>query len=129
MEDNMRELKPKGVPINFDGYDRHFLFTINVIDELQEEYDKPIIEILTEAANIDVKNHSTLISVVTALVNEDVEIHNEETGENWPKVDKKYISRKITINNIDKIIAAITKSFVSGLPRGLDAEDPQKSER
>lgn len=125
----MRELKPKGVPINFDGYDRHFLFTINVIDELQEEYDKPIIEILTEAANIDVKNHSTLISVVTALVNEDVEIHNEETGENWPKVDKKYISRKITINNIDKIIAAITKSFVSGLPRGLDAEDPQKSER
>ena len=113
----MRELRPKGVPINFDGYDRHFLFTINVIDELQEEYDKPIIEILTEAANIDVKNHSTLISVVTALVNEDVEIHNEETGENWPKVDKKYISRKITINNIDKIIAAITKSFVSGCER------------
>ncbi len=125
----MRELAPKGVEINFDGYDRRFLFTLNVIDELQEEHDKPITEILKEAVDLEAKNHDMLISVVTALVNEDVEIHNEETGDNWKKVDKKYISRKITYNNLQEIILAIIDTFSSGLPKNLDKSGPTMSER
>lgn len=126
----MRELAPMGVEINFDGVDRRFLFNVNVIDELQEKFDLPIADIIKGAVGRNQKNHSVLVAVVVALVNEDVEIHNDESADKWNPVDEKYVRRRITIDNMFKVISAIIEAFSRSLPKRTDDDDdPQMSGR
>ena len=44
----MSNLKPRGIPIVLEGEERHFLFTLNTIDEIQDKYDKSMGEIFEE---------------------------------------------------------------------------------
>ena len=44
----MSDLKPRGIPIILDGVERHFLFTLNIIDELQDKYGKNLYEIIED---------------------------------------------------------------------------------
>lgn len=68
----MGTMKPRGVPVNFDGQERMFLFTLNTIDEIQEETGKTMQEIMEELTE-DRGKRETLKYVVMTLLNEEAE--------------------------------------------------------
>ncbi len=114
----MRILKPEAVKINFDGVDREFLFTLNVIDELQETFDMPIDEIMrgvfsTSPDGIK-KSHKLLRGVVTALCNDDAERRGLD------KVTVEYIGGVISLANLGQIAAIALRAFTGSLPPATD---------
>jgi hypothetical protein len=126
----VRELAPIGVPINIDGKERHLLFTVNVIDDIQEHYNLPIAEAVIKTMSKDKESFSHLRYILMVLINEDVEIHNDESDEKWKPVTEKYVGRKITIDNAGIVAAAMFTAFTRSLPKSdEDDDDPMISER
>lgn len=123
----MRELRPKGIEINIDDKPRRLLFTLNAIDELQEEYELPIPEIIakvfdTDAGKLEAYKH--LKKIITTLINNDVEIHNEENpGDKWEFVTERYVGNRLTIDNIGIISEAMLIAFTRSFPKKHEDDD------
>lgn len=123
----MRELRPKGIEINIDDKPRRLLFTLNAIDELQEEYELPIPEIIakvfdTDAGKLEAYKH--LKKIITILLNNDVEIHNEENpGDKWEFVTERYVGNRLTIDNIGIISEAMLIAFTRSFPKKHEDDD------
>jgi hypothetical protein len=124
----MRDLLPKGVPVEIGGKERHFVFNLNVVDELQERCDEPLSEVLAHIFSGEKDSNDYLKTVVTALINEDVAIHNDESDEKWPLVDVKSVGRMITIKNRWPIMQAIMQAYTEGLPEVDKDENFQTDE-
>ena len=64
----MSNLRPSGVPVNFNGSDRHFLFTFSVIDELQAMHPAvSIFKMIEEAGRDTLEGLLYLVDIVYAL--------------------------------------------------------------
>lgn len=117
----MRILKPTGVPVKIDDKERKLLFTLNVIDEIQEYYDQSIGEVLktafAEDAESQRRSYGIIRKILTVLINEDVEMHNEEQEEKWDKVDEKYVGRRIGQHNLEYIAIKILEAWSGSLPK------------
>jgi hypothetical protein len=124
----MRDLLPKGVPVEIGGKERHFVFNLNVIDELQELHDKPLSEIMSRIFSREKDSSEYLKSVTTVLINEDVAIHNDSSADKWEFVDVKTVGRMITIKNRWPIMQAIMQAYSEGLPEVDKDENPQTDE-
>jgi hypothetical protein len=124
----MRDLRPKGIEINIDGKQRSLLFTINVIDELQERYDLAIYEVIQKLFSEEEKDkkesYKVLKCITTVLINEDVAIHNDESEEKWEEVTEKYIGRKLTIENMGYVAILILKAYQNSLTTSEEDTDP-----
>ncbi len=122
-----RILKPIGIEINIDDKPRKLLFTINVVDELQEHFDLPIGEILESVfSKTDTKNsYKNFRKIITSLVNEDAEIHNDTAPDKWEPVTEKYVGRCLTLQNSGAVMAAMLQAFTLHLPKNdEDNADP-----
>lgn len=126
----MEILKQMGEPLNIDDKERHLLFTLNVIDEIQEHYDKLISDVLSEMLGESEeqrrKSYSVLRYVVTALVNEDVEIHNEASEDKWQNVTEEYIGRRLNNRNYGEVALRVIRAFQRHLPES-DDNDPNQT--
>lgn len=64
----MSNLRPTGVPVNFDGSDRHFIFTLKVIDDLQYMHPATgIFKMIEEAGKDTLEGLLYLVDIVYAL--------------------------------------------------------------
>lgn len=109
----MSDMQPKGNEIELGGRKFRLLWTINLIDEIQDKYDIPISEV--DKLFKDERNSiKTIRYLITTLINE--AILDDERGE--PKVDEMWVGRKITPSNIHTLRVAILGSFSDGLPEG-----------
>ena len=54
----MSDLRPRGIPVVLDGVERHFLFTLNIIDEIQDRYGKTLHEVIADLAKADGTEHT-----------------------------------------------------------------------
>lgn len=68
----MSVFKPRGIAIVLNGEERHFLFTLNMIDQIEEKYDKPLLEIIEDVAN-DTGSGHLLRDLVVMLLNDEAE--------------------------------------------------------
>ena len=113
----MSDLRPVGTSVNFDGVEREFLFTFNVLDELEDYFGKPILETLKDITNLE--DRKTMRKVVQVLVNDDVERYNLIHPDKREKVSEQYVGMFLTRdlhggNSIDmmgKIVEAYHISF------------------
>ena len=69
----MSNLRPVGVPINFDGADRCFLFTLRVIDELQALHPgMSVFQLVSESRQDTLEGLLYLVDIVYALCDENL---------------------------------------------------------
>lgn len=119
----MSDLRPAGIPVNFDGVDRVFLFTLNVIDELEDKFEKPVIEILKDL--IPPGNGRALRTVVTVLVNDDVERYNAVHEDKRKPVTEKqvgsFLVSDLSGGNLLKMVEVILDAYKVSMP---EDEDP-----
>lgn len=123
----MRELRPTGVPVQLNGVERHFLFTLNVIDEIQSHYNMTVINALEKIFDPNEESKATRFFVHTLL-------SDELEREKWrnPESDLNPINEKevgwlINRFNIDEIRTAILAAYRISMPEAEDDDPNQMS--
>lgn len=119
----MSDLRPRGIPIIFDGVERHFLFTLNLVDEIQEKYGKNLLQVLDQMVKEDQSEH-TLRDITVMLLNDEAE-RAERRGQEIPKVTEADVGEMIGLDNYWDVVKAILEAYGISLPEP-EEEDPNR---
>jgi len=115
----MSDLRPTPHKIKLGGEEFGLLFSINVIDEIQDHFNISISE-LTNVLKDQRTIFKNLKYILTLLINEGID--DEESGH--PHVDEKWVGRKITANNLQGLTKDILLAFSEGTPKSEGDEIP-----
>ena len=97
-------------------------FTINAIDDIQDKFEISI-EDLTKLFQDNKTRFKNLKYLLALLINEDIDCVKDETGEETPHVDERFVGRHIDSNNMKDIMETILRAFTNGTPES-DEETP-----
>ncbi len=123
----MSDLRPKGTKIKLGKNEYGMRFTINAIDDIQEHFEISI-EDLTTLFKDSKTRFKNLKYLLALLINEDIDCIKDETGEEIPHVDERYVGRHIDSNNMKDIMEAILMTFTNGTPESDDEAPKGESE-
>jgi len=112
----MSNLRQKGIPVNFDGVDRYFLFNFRRIDELQFRHPGVSIFRQVEAAKED-----TLDGLLQLIDLVDVLCDGEIPAAEIPKCLKKNVLTGD--GNLTEIRIAISLALVESMPIPTDQDE------
>nr|DAV83583.1 MAG TPA: tail tube protein [Caudoviricetes sp.] len=122
----MSDLRPKGVTITIDGTERNLLFTLNVIDEIQDHYDMAMTEVwdkLTDKREAE----KTIRYLLCTLLNDEAE-REKRNGRELKNYTEKEVGWIISVDDVDEILSALLKAYGVSLPEPDEDEHPnQKS--
>jgi len=118
----MSDLKPKGVKIVLNGKEYGLRFTLNAIDDIQDRFNVPISN-LGDLFQDDKNKIRNLRYLLTVLINEDIDCRKDETGEEIPHVDERFVGRHINAMNMPVMMNSIMKSFTAGTPEPDENDD------
>lgn len=117
----MSNLRPDGVPVNFDGSDRHFLFTLRTIDELQYMHPATsIFRMIEEAGKDTLEGLLYLVDIVYALC-----------GGELSRTDIMQSLKTNTLTgggSLQTVRAAIDLALVESMPIPDDRDEPEQKE-
>ncbi len=119
----MRNLNPKPVDIEFDGKTYGVQFNINMIDEVQTHFEKPIGEIYDLIMDSP-KSAANLRYLLTALLNDAIETQEVQTDEHIPRLSEAEVGRKIDIRAFDYYYKKVIEAFGVSLPETNEDDDP-----
>ena len=127
----MSDLKPTGAKIKLGKQEYGMRFTINAIDDIQDKFNTPIVDI--KKIMMDERNGiKNLRYLLTLLINEDIDCVNDENKEQGKEeikhVDEKYVGRHIDTTNINEMMTTVFKVFATGTPEVTDDSPNLKSE-
>lgn len=121
----MSDLKPKGVPLILGEEERHLLFTLNVVDEIQDHYGCALEEVMDRLT--DKKESSkTLRYLVMALLNDEEERSGKEGRKAYTE---KEVGWLITQDNVIDVTVAVLKAYGLSLPEPDGYESPNAEGR
>lgn len=121
----MSDLKPKGVPLILGEEERHLLFTLNAVDEIQDHYGCALEEVMDRLT--DKKESSkTLRYLVMALLNDEEERSGKEGRKAYTE---KEVGWLITQDNVIDVTVAILKAYGLSLPEPDGYESPNAEGR
>lgn len=119
----MSDLRPRGTPIVIDGVERHFLFTLNVIDTIQDKTGKSMREVMSDLTNAETVG-KTVGELVLVLINDEVERERYKNPDSVVKeVTEKEVGWMVGMDNLGEITSAILIAYGCSLPEP-DDEDP-----
>lgn len=115
----MSDLRPKGIPIELEGVERHLLFTLNAINELQEYYKEDLSSIIDKLTD-KTEAVSTLRQILTTLLNDEADRELAMNGNELKQYTEKEIGWLVTLDNQEQILLAILAAYGISLPEGDD---------
>lgn len=118
----MSDLRPTGTAITIGGVERHFLFTLAVIDEIQSTYDQPVSEVINRLAN-EKDVYQTVAYLALVLINDEIERNNYFKGSSDPLMTEKELKWLITMETTKDVGIAIMKAYGLSLPEDDEDED------
>jgi len=100
--------------VKYKGEELKAYFNLNVMEAIQAEYgtlDKwgALTDGKTEGDEVDVK---ALIFGLREMLNEGIEIHNEETGDNKPLFTHKQVGRILTDMGLERTTAQVNQLVI-----------------
>lgn len=119
----MSDLNPKGMEIELGGTKYKMLLTINVIDDLQDQFDAPISDIL-ELLDDGRKQFKVIKALLSAMINEGI----DEFDPSCPHVTERLIGRKLDMQELSAADARekIFGAFAAGMPKMDDENVPNE---
>lgn len=116
----MSDLKPRGIPIVLDGVERHLLFTLNTIDELQDRYGKSLDEIISDLTKEEISSHM-LRDVVTDLLNDEADREKRLSLDiQHAQVTTQDVGEMIGLDNYWEVMSAVLRAYGISLPEPED---------
>lgn len=127
----MSDLRPTGVPIELGSVERHFLFTLNVIDEIQTHYDGTVLDALGHMFSTNDKEPvSDVIFFATVLMNDEAERESWRNSDSQlKKVTEKEAGWMITWDNLNEVRTAILQAYHISMPEAEDNDPNRESGR
>lgn len=123
----MSDLNPAGVSIELGGVERHFLFTLNVVDAIESHYDCTVFEALGKLTNQDTQSEAIRFFVMT-LLNDDADYQRWKIpGSDLPHVTEKQAGWLVTVDNIGKVVRAILGAYGISMPEPDEDDDPNRT--
>lgn len=125
----MSDLNPKGVEFELGGIKRHFLFTFNVIDEIQEEYGTGVLDVIQKMCMTE-DTIPVLKYLVKTLINDEVEREKffNKNCDLTPVTDKE-VGWLLTNENMLEASKAVMRAYGLSVPEDTDedgGEDPNE---
>ena len=118
----MSDMRPRGIDYRLlDGVERHALFTLAVVDELQDKYDKPIGQIMALLAS-DRQVYTALADIVQALVNDEA----DRTG--GQAMTGKEIRQAIDVPHARDLVKIVLQAYGYSMPPVDEDEEPEDLE-
>ena len=116
----MSDLRPEGIDIELGGEKRNFLFTLNVMDDLQDEFDEEFDAVI---GRLESKRElpKVLKRIVAALINDDCERKGKET-----KVTAREVGMMIAEQNLLAVQIAVLKAYGVSLPEPDEDDFPNQ---
>ena len=119
----MSDLKPRGVPIELDGETRHLFFTLNIIDQLEEEYDQTLYEIIEELTVAEQNNHM-LRDIVTVLLNCEAERNARLRADTAQlTVSQEDVGNMIGLDNYYEVLKAVMEAYGISIPESEEGDE------
>ena len=118
----MNDYRPLGHSVTFlDGVERHFLFTLAVVSEIQGHYDLPVSTVMSKLAD-DREGYETLAYLATVLANDEIMRRNDQTGKDDPLLTEKQVKWLIDVPLAKRILRPIMVAYGYSMPDS-DGED------
>ncbi len=121
----MSDLRPVGVSIDIEGVERHLLFTLNAIDEIQEHYDMELQEIMDKITDKG-RASDVLRFVFLALLNDEADREAAKGNNDLKKYSEKETGWLITLDNQLEILIKILEAYGASLPN-MEDDDPNRT--
>lgn len=123
----MSDLNPIGVSIELGGVERHFLFTLNVVDAVESHYGCTVFDALEKLTSRDTQSEAIRFFVAT-LLNDDADYQRWKNPEfDLQHVTEKQVGWLVTVDNINKVMAAILKAYGISMPEPDEDDDPNQT--
>lgn len=119
----MSDLRPTGASIVVEGEERHLLFTLNAIDELQDSFNLELGEIVDSLTDKKLSS-DTLRRMLAILLNDEAE-REAQKGKKLKKYTVKEIGWVLTLDNQTEYALAILKAYGLSLPEA-EEYDPNR---
>lgn len=112
----MSDMQPIGTPLTLlDGVERRVLFTLSVVDEVQDKFDLTVPEVFELTG--DKKRQSEVTGyLVTTLINHAIKRENQLNGTNCKPLTEEYVRDNIDMVILPKIHRAIARSYGYSVP-------------
>ena len=120
----MSDLNPKGIPVMIGGVERHFLFTLNAIDDIQDHFEKPLSEVVQQFTEKE-QAYKTMRYVAMVLINDEAERERAAGREGYEILTEQEVGWLITLKNEGEVALAILKAYGYSLPESED-ENPNR---
>ena len=117
----MSDLRPTGIPVNFDGVDRYFLFNFRRIDELQ--YRHPGMNIFRQ---VEAAKEDTLDGLIMLIDLVDVLCDGAVPKSEIPKILKRNVLTGE--GNLTTVRIAISLALVESMPEPDETIDTDETE-
>ena len=116
----MSAIKDGRFPVELGGKERHLLFTLNALDEVQDRfggYDK-LSEVFDQSNKDWIKNTKWLFALLL----------NEGADEGEPEVTEQQVGKWIHMGHMAEVQSAILKAFAVGTSGTAEPEDREPDE-
>lgn len=119
----MSDLRPIGTPVKINGQEYNFLFTIGIIETVQEECNMPLVEIVHKIARLanyktETEDMQCFNAVVAAFVSAD-------SGE---KISSEYLDGTIRPADMQKVAVKILEAYGFAMPEPDEDEEESDEE-
>lgn len=119
----MSDLKPIGTPVEICGQEYNFLFTIGIIETLQEECNMPLVDIVSRIARV--ASYSTEIEDLQCFNTVVATFLTANIGE---KVTPEELDGVIRPVEMQKLAKKILLAYGFAMPEPDDEDDDSESE-
>ena len=121
----MSKLKYDGIPVEINNMEYNLLFTVNVIDELEEHFEDDITSLKNWMLDGKKVRYKNLAYILYVLVKECIEIRKED-GKEAQDITLEKVRRHINTVNVGDYMLAITEAYIGSFLRTEEDEDPNK---
>lgn len=121
----MSDLRPRGTPVVIDGEERHLLFTLNAIDEIQDHFDAPMSDVWDKLTDKR-ESEKTIRYLICTLLNDEA-AREQRNGKELKSYTEEEVGWAITVENVNEIMMALLDAYGLSLPEP-DEDDSPKAE-
>lgn len=125
----MSDLKPIGEPLTLDGVERHLLFTLNVVEAVQDHFSCSLEEVINKLTDKK-ESAGALKHVLMELLNDEAErAKHAGDGPELKKYTEREIGWLITQDNILNVTVGVLRAYGLSLPVPDEFESPNAEGR
>lgn len=115
----MSDLRPKGLPLTLlDGVERDVLFTLAVVDEVQDHYSQPVGKVMAMLTD-PMEVYDTLSFLALALINDSI---RRDGRKDFMKMEE--LKELVDVPMARALIRTIMRAYGYALPESDEEDDP-----